>query len=80
MAVLTDEEVELVFKMIDSGEEDDSVLDELENASREDADYVIGVMRGIVNNSTNTSDVPLSTPDVPQDTAWKADNSSLDDL
>ncbi len=25
-------------------------------------------------------DVPLSTPDVPQDTAWKADDAGLDDL
>ena len=74
MAVLTDEEVALVFKMIDSGEEDESVLDELEKASREDADYVIGVMRGIV-------DTPVEgVAEAPQDTAWKADNAGLDDL
>jgi hypothetical protein len=74
MAVLTDEEVALVFKMIDSGEEDESVLDELEKASREDADYVIGVMRGIV-------DTPVEgVAEAPQDTAWKDDNAGLDDL
>jgi hypothetical protein len=64
MASLTKEEEELVFSLIDSGKEDIGVLDDLEGASREDVDYIIGLMRGSGEQSVESAETP--TPKEPQ--------------
>tara|TARA_R110002096_G_scaffold433675_1_gene653033 strand:+ start:1152 stop:3188 length:2037 start_codon:yes stop_codon:yes gene_type:complete len=64
MAVLTKEEEELVFSLINSGKEDIDVLDDLEGASREDVDYIIGLMRGSGEQSNTSAE--LVTPQDPE--------------
>lgn len=85
MAQLTPEEEDIVFKLIDSGEEDESVLDVLENASREDIDFIIEGMRSSLANTpqvdSNTQE-PTFNLDDPQELAMaisRRDNIPYDE-
>jgi len=78
MATIQPESLERLIDLEISGVIDEGDLDDIISLDQETADMLINDI--LKNNPLDTSDVSLSTPDVPQDTAWKADNAGLDDL